>query len=431
MCVLYLPLRLFFDKHTTLTLFVIIQALLAAIASYVLAKSAYKIIKSEFSFYAVFSIYASSLYVANYNHRLYSESLALSAIIFAFYFFIETMESKKTVHVFLMSLFIIWAVFLRPFLAPLIILVGLLFLYKSISRAMKIKSLLVFGMPILLIFGSWTYRNYLNSSAFIPLQSGSNWYDSDEVTKSRTDFIRAFGLGWIWWNENSEHTWFMNDETIKKFNTRRPSDSIFTHRYFSKNMFSNGLTIDSLKKAREYYWNSENNNFSETQRGQFAHKSASLLNKFIKLQKEKYPLNYYIVYPSNVFWKLLYQVHNASITSIKYPLNVIFMFTDAITNYSVFLFGFISILLMLFFNRVRLFEMSIIIIPMFLLSYFSFVLRIDESRFVTMNFPFLLIASVYGISILNRVKISKYLFLSIISILIYGGINSVLTDIKW
>jgi len=428
MSILYLPIRLLFNQNTTLNLVVLFQALFAALASYFIALIALKSFKSNSAFYLSFILYATCTIIANFNHRLYSESQALSTIVFAYYFFFNYLEKKQIWYLLLSSLCLIWCVFLRPFVAPFIVIATLYLFYLLIKRIITLKHVLIFILPVFICFGTWTYRNYHLTKLFIPLQTG---WEGSKSTQSLENFIETFGLGWIWWDPTSEHTWFMDDQTISFFRTKRPDDSIFDN-WYSKHIFSKELTIDTLKKARFYYWQSNNDSLSLNERDYYTEESSKILDRFVLNQQETHPFLYYFGYRIKLLQKHLNHRLGAGVFSYKYPLNVVITFLDAIANSFIFTFGFISLLLLLFIKKYRTVEMvSIILFPTFILVFFSFYLRNDESRFITMAVPFLLLCGVQGFEYICSLRY-KYIYLSLIGLyLLYSGIFAVTHFIRW
>ena len=431
LCVLYFPIRLLCNQHTTLNTIVLFQTVLTAIASYAIALIALKAFRSHKAFYLTFILYATSTYIANNNHRLYTESLALSSIIFSLYFWVLYWEKKHLLFIFLCVLFLIWCVFLRPFMAPFIGLATMYLLYKGFKSETTLKHIAIFIIPIVLIFGSWTYRNYTLTKAFIPLQSGSEWWTGNVAMASQAHFLQTFGLGWISWDQNSEHTWFMPDETIELFKIKRPSDAIFNN-WYSNHIFTKELTLDTLKKARYYYWQSMNSKLTPSLRRVYENQSSRILEKFISLQKKEKPFMYYFGYRFKLMITYIYHRLGAAVYSIKYPFNVGITFLDAIANSYIFIWGSLSILLTLYFSSLRsAFIAPIVIIPIFILIYFAFILRIYESRFITMAFPFLLLSSVNGLLIIQSFKRNKILYILLSIFLISHGVYSVIHDIRW
>lgn len=427
MCFLYNPLRVFFTKEITLTLFIIIQTILSAISTYFLALIACKIFKSERIFHICFWLYAFSTYCANYNNFILTESLAVSSMIFSIYFFLIFFEKKKNSFLFISGFFITWTILLRPFIVPfLLVFIGIL-LIEMYYKKKSIKSLFIFVLPIIIVFSLWTYRNYYRTNKFIPLQGGLEWYKDNSVNEARVNFMKTFGLSWLWWEPNSEHTWFMSEEYLNSIKVKRPNDNIFPQYVFTEN-----LTMDSLKKARQYFWNYLDTAFTETQRNEYGIKTANLLNKFTDTFKKDHPLNYQIGARLRLLKNFLDQPVGAPLKSVKYPFNVFFVFLDAFINYLVILIGF----LFLFSITSKSFlkdkiKYLIFFIPLLIITIFPLYLRINELRFLTLAYPFLLICLSYGVDVLLKVKY-KYLFLSIIFILIsILSINSVYTNIKW
>jgi hypothetical protein len=263
------------------------------------------------------------------------------------------------------------------------------------------------------------------------LQSGSEWWESDKAMASQIHFVQTFGLGWTSWDSNSEHTWFMPDYNMHLFNIQRPSDAIFD-TWFSRHIFTNGLTLLKLKEARSYYWQSINDSIPLVERQKYSLKSSVILETFISKQKENHPFMYYVGYRLKLLSRYLNHRLGAGVYSYKYPFNVVITFFDAIANSFIFIVGSISLIVLLLFKKHKSTgEISIYVIPLFVIGYFCFYLRIDESRFVTLAFPYFLLASVQSLSIIKTSKY-KYIALSTTGLfLLSSGIYSVVNDIKW
>jgi hypothetical protein len=287
---------------------------------------------------------------------------------------------------------------------------------------------LIFIVPVFICFGSWTYRNYKVTNYFIPLQV--TW-DGVKTTESLENFIETFGLNWVWWDTNSEHTWFNTDKTISFFHIKRPPDSIFD-TWYSKHIFTKELTIDTLKKARFYYWQSINDSLSEKERDLYRIKSANILNHFVDEQRENHPLLYYIGYRTKILLCFLDHPLGAGVYSYKYPCNIAVTFLDAIANAIIFKFGPLFLLMLLGVKRYRTIEViAIISVPLFILGLFAFYYRTFEGRLVALAIPFFILCGAQSIVYLCEQR-HKYIYIGIISLyLLYTGVYAVIHYIHW
>ncbi len=428
MCVLYYPLRLFFNQHITITLFVFIQTLISAIATYLFALIAKKIYKSDISFYFIFILFSLSTFCARYNNFLFTESLAVSTLIFSSYFFISFTDDNKLINIFLSSIFLTWCVFLRAFIAPFILLISL-FLFIRFLKNVKLeyKPFLVFIIPVILIFGSWTIRNYQVAERFVPLDTSLDGLKADIVTESRFRFIQTFGFGWDWWDPNSENTWFSSDSYLSKDKVIRPDDSIFP-----KYVFSDRLTIDTLKLARTYYWLSLDTSIYKATRDYYSLQSSVILENFIKSFKDRDPFRYYIGCRLKIMFKFLNQSMTTVLRSIKYPFNVLIVYADSIINHFVIGFGLISIIIILlsgYFKDIKYLWISSI--PVFIITFFTIIMRDDDRKELTLAYPFLLICTFKGIDIIKKIRYNYVLFFLLGIILIILGLLSIKSNIVW
>jgi len=415
MSLIYMPLRFLFSKHITLTLFIIIQTLLSAISTYLLAVIAEKIFKSKKIFLCVFILYLFCTHVKNYNNYLLSESLATSTLIISLFYLIKFSEKRFFYHLLLSGVFITWSIFLRPFILPMLAIFTIyIFIFINKNR---IRNIILFVLPFIIIETLWISRNYYLTSQIIPLQTAGPFTDKYDYYSSK--FIKSFGMN----ASGDEQAWFLNDKIIKDFKKVRPNDNIF-----SKNIFNDSLNLDSLKLARYYLWQGENETFNRPTREYYYQKSNNILKKFINSH------SFFTTEISSRFillYKFLNQPIGAPLISVKYPFNVILVFFDSFLNYFIILSGYLS-LFYLFYKFKRNFKIIILIcfMPAFILIFFPFYLQFIEARELTLAFPFLCILSVYMfIEFYKKYKwktiLIYFIFFSVLSI------NSCISNIKW
>ena len=413
MSLVYMPLRFLFSKHITLTLFIIIQTILSAISTYLLAVIAEKIFNSRKIFLCVFILYLFCSHVKNYNNYLLSESLAISTLIISLFYLIKFSEKRNYYLLFLSGSFITWSIFLRPFILPML---GIFMIYIFINN-FRIKNIILFVLPFLIIETLWISRNYYLTSKIIPLQTAGPFTDKYDYYSSK--FIKSFGMD----ASGDEQAWFLNDKLIKDFNKVRPNDDIFP-----KYIYTDNLNLDSLKLARYYLWQGEDKTLSNQEREYYYEKSDNILKKFINSHsfftteiKSRFILLY----------KFLNQPIGAPFISVKYPFNGMLVFFDSFLNYFIIITGYLS-LFYLFIKLKRNFNIIILtcFMPAFILIFFPFYLQFIEARELTLAFPFLCILSVYLFIELYNIYIWKTLlfYFTCLSVL---SIYRCIYNIKW
>ncbi len=105
-------------------------------------------------------LYATYPFIIVWNPVVYSESLSIFFLILGVYFFIY--EEKKF-NYFFAGIFISLSVLCRPQILVLIGISGLIILFKNKRDITALlKKSLQFGLAVILIYGSWPMRNYIN-----------------------------------------------------------------------------------------------------------------------------------------------------------------------------------------------------------------------------------------------------------------------------
>ena len=118
---LHYLLRLMLPLGNALNAMAIIQLLLSSLSVYVLALIARRLFKSDTYFYVCFFLYAISTYVSLYDYQILTESLCASSLIFSVYLLIT---AETNARLFFSGVLLTWSIFLRPIVAPVLLLFG-------------------------------------------------------------------------------------------------------------------------------------------------------------------------------------------------------------------------------------------------------------------------------------------------------------------
>ena len=399
---IYYPFRLLLSKESTMDAIIILQTILSGIAAYCIAKISYYFFRSKKSFYFVYILTCFGFLISFYNNMLMTESLAFSSMVFSIYFLLKGIESKKSIYFLIAGGFSTWMIFLRPFMLVLfILLVTVLFLDR---KKIVLKNTFYFVLFFVLFDGIWIVRNYSKTNSFIPLQTSASWADRSKPLLAKLEFIKTFGFHWEPWIHYSQSGWL--DDGDKKI------DLSYVHQIFPNRTFNGDLTVDSLIKVRKFFFNSTNTKLSLSDQKYNANNAVRLFSKFNLELKHERPLDYYFLNRIRILKSFLSENTFHSFVLLKYPFNVIGIFSETFYNLFLKSIGFIGLILMLIKYRKNYLLVSVLtFIPIFIVLFFPIYGGVDETRFFYLATPFLMISSGYFLHVFLKWKIKNLLIL--------------------
>lgn len=127
--------------------------------------------------------------------------------------------------------------------------------------------------------------------------------------------------------ENAAGTWFVNESFLRKHNIKRPCDSIFPDY-----IFSDGLTIDSLRLVQYAINNYDNPLISPYTINLLNHDANRIIDKFDNALRKNHPWRYYVYSRFSSMKSSFFQL-NSSYRSVKYPINVVLIFVNALVSF--------------------------------------------------------------------------------------------------
>ena len=322
-----------------------------------------------------------------YNSVLLTESLAISMLIFSIYFFYSSLESSSKIILFFSGLFFIISVFLRPFLAPIIIL----FLFTLICKFKKSKILfyvVIFCTPIVICLGSWTARNYFRTNQLIPLASTLKWStNSNYAFRTFRNLNSDFGFSNLYWQKDSPLFWFVNSDSTNQINNVSIKDYFdVDNKYLSK-----------FQVAKHFFELSNNKNIDLEDRKNYEKLSSLILIKI----HDSLDLNFI---EKNILNRLKYTykfLNQPSENPFKYIQNNLWLSSWNVLNYFHFklivVLGLVSIIL--YFNQFLKVNFLIsYFIPIFIIVLFPVIFKTYEYRGLVIAIPFLQLSASYLIS---------------------------------
>jgi hypothetical protein len=190
-----------FNPYAAFQFVVFLQFLLGVCSVLWVARIAGHLAQNRRAYYIAGIIYASSLLVAVWDSMLLSDSLGNSFLILSFYLAIRFKNELNWKLVFWASLFLTWSIFFRQIH---VLFIPVLY-FLLLKPTHFFKSSIIFGIPLLLAFGSWTAYNYSKTNRFIPLVdsfSSCYGYMPEQLVAIR-DLVIAWGEDCQPWVPNS------------------------------------------------------------------------------------------------------------------------------------------------------------------------------------------------------------------------------------
>ena len=198
---IYSAVSAVFNPYIAYQFVILLQCVFGILSVIWVARIAAHLGQNKRAYYIAGIIYASSLLIAVWDSMLLSDSLVNSFLIIAFYLAVSFKNELNWKLVFWSSLFLTWSIFFRQIHVLFIPVLYFLMLKKDGF----VKTSLLFAIPILLAFGSWTSYNYSKTNRFIPLVdsfSSCYGYMPEQLVAIR-DLVIAWGEDCQPWVPNS------------------------------------------------------------------------------------------------------------------------------------------------------------------------------------------------------------------------------------
>lgn len=391
------------SKENALSLVLIFQILIDILATTLLFDLAYKIFKRQSIALLAFSFYLLFPYSTVFSLRVNTESLACSFLVFSFYFLVKS--QKK--HLFLSGLFMVFSIFLRPFLIALLIP---LIVYFFLNRT-GLKKIIFYSIPITLVFSSWMIRNYLVFEKPYFLQSDRHaGYTYDPIFYPLASFIKAWGGDLHPNNPNGEGRWFYQFEEEGPW----PWQDQFEHPGYLPNFiytsYYNKDSLIHLKSMIKQYYLTKNEIKKQSIEKSIIVKVKLYTTSF---KKEK-PIFHLIYAPLRLLKNFL--IHSGSYNLTFQPfekLSFINKFIKIIWElfYFTVLVGFFISLLFVMKHIITLnyFVLLIYCAAFLSIALFPIYERHIEYRYLVTSWPFMVILASYSISRIGS-SLSVFLF---------------------
>jgi len=153
-----------------------IQIIVDVVSIYLVYKISDKIFKNNKISLVTSFLYAFYPFIIVWNPVAYSESLSVFFMLFS----LNYIAGNRKYKYFLSAVFISLAVLFRPQVSILIPIFAMLIFYQNYKLGVvnTIKNLFIYGFVIIIVYGSWPIRNYINHNKIIltqDLRGIPNW----------------------------------------------------------------------------------------------------------------------------------------------------------------------------------------------------------------------------------------------------------------
>lgn len=385
---IYYPLRWFLEPNAAQVAIVIFQLMFGAVASFLLAKTAFNFSASTRVFRSVFFIYACSSFVSIWDHAAISDSLSVNLLVTSFFFLSEFHLKKKTSALLWTGLFLAWSIFFRP--AHLLvfpayaILVFASYGINWIGLKKTIVASFLFTIPFLFFDALWINHNFNRFDRFVWLQ------DDDQLCFGSLapyhiavrDMIIQRGGDFKEWSVNTELAWIMDGDSTSSYT-------------FQEHYFTSSFPLDSFVVLKENYTVAANRQLDMKSRLDAQQRVIALAEKMKLEYKSEAIFRYYVVNRSKQIGRFIF---SGNVDNLPFPAkkNMTVMefgvkaFYTLLLHLIVLLFIMASILFIIKKNWIAL---SITAFPWIVILLLGGVLGYAEQRYLTPAYPFMVCAT--------------------------------------
>jgi Dolichyl-phosphate-mannose-protein mannosyltransferase len=246
---IYLPLRAVMSKEAAYNGICVLQLLLDALCTGLLALLTFRLFKQNRISWIVLVLYGISTFVSVRSNYVLSDSFCTSFLIVSLFFLAKFIDSKKIWHVMLTGFFLFWAFEMRPVILVVYPVFLSLVVYHLGWRWHGIKISLIFIAPIALGTLWWSYHNRQLHDRSIwliaPVEECMTHYGPEAAAFRR--FVIAIGHDFQPWSKGSAAEWFLKrGQGVSAAHPFVPSD--FTPDY----------NLDTLRQLNADYKKIEN-----------------------------------------------------------------------------------------------------------------------------------------------------------------------------
>jgi hypothetical protein len=255
--VVYLLFRSFLDQGTACDALTLFQLLVAIVATYALALGVSRSSGRAALFWPLYLLLLLSSFHALVEIVMINESLAGSALIFHWTTYARYRRTGGPGWIVASGLFLTIAVFMRPVLGPLLVVVPLLELLRTTAPIRKrFAVILLFGLPFAFFDGIWTVRNYVRYEEFHPLTNHGSYNPifASGPYYSLIYWVQAYGGHCYYWDPIADIRWYGFEPDAGAGTNKpipgvpEPPDNVYTSQCTRDSLVA---LADQMRRARQ------------------------------------------------------------------------------------------------------------------------------------------------------------------------------------
>ena len=297
-------LRLVAGPGTAADGVMVLQLLLSLASVYALGRLAQAVTQRPVAFQWAVLLYGASTFAITFDIRLLTESFATSALIIGIYWLHQAHRQPLPTHAWWLGagLWLGWAVFLRPFLAPWFGLVIVSHAAWALTgnggsgrRRLHAFRTVLLALPFLVADGVWVARNWPWYHRVVPVQS-SYWagYQTPPGFRALDDFVGTIGEEPLYWEPARDISWFYKPLTDPAPNFRGETSKLAPPAY----------TYDSLLLVRRYLLVAQDDTRPPAFRRAAEARASRALNRYSRAYRQLRPFHAFVLVPLKLMYRL-------------------------------------------------------------------------------------------------------------------------------
>lgn len=367
---------------------VLLQTILACVAIYYLGELAYALTQRRRIAHTVVFVSAISPYGAQADLALLTESFAASALVIGSYYFWQGTITGRRGHLLAAGGWLTWVVFLRPYMAPLLGIWAIIYLYHRSRQPEKNwrnlwAGCFFFLLPFAVTDSAWSVRNWLVYQQFIPLQVPYAGTRISPVYLESRRFAAALGEDPVEWNTASLMAWL----TLPK-----PPPAAAPKLW----QLSRHASQDSLVWLRQCIQNAKAEMVPASVQQHNAQQAVAALRRFRDEVAREKPWLYYFVAPLRLTYHLVLTGGGNSI--FAWPFGELTLWQKAVRLFFTcthwLLMGGALLSYLTWPRRLGTGWLLIRLPSLFILTFFVLGLRYVESRYFVVVYPLALLSGI-------------------------------------
>jgi hypothetical protein len=379
---------------------VMLQLLLSLVSIYCLGRLAQEATQWAQAFNWTVLLYAANTFTTVFDIRLLTESFAISSLIIGIYTFHQAQLRFSATRLLAAGGWLAWAIFLRPFLAPVLCLLAGWYWSRTwlltrrqpwgeARRHLVRGTLLV--LPFVVADGAWVVRNWPWYHRLVPLQSNT-WagYKNPPALLQLNEFMGAIGEEHAFWNAASDMAWFYKPMSEAAPNFRGETGKLSPPAY----------TYDSLMLVRRCLAVAQDSTRPPAARHAAEDRAKRALVTYKQAFQHQRPFQAYLVVPIKLAYGLilahpgdyLFRQPFAKLPPLQRGIKVLvhlwYLVLVVVGMAGTLLVGW----------RANFAAFITKAIPLYLVGLFCIIMHLVDARYFALGYPFVIIGAVNFVS---------------------------------